>query len=61
MNMDIIAILRPEHKDVTGILEKLEATAERAAKPREKIFSTFYDPLFTLTDFDEKYFLPIVR
>ena len=59
--MNAIKLLKNDHEKVAGILEKLEATTERALKTREDLFAQLKTELDIHADIEEKIFYPVLE
>ncbi len=59
--MDILQVLKQEHKEVASMLKKLEKTTGRAKKSREQLFSKLNHSLTLHADFEEKFFYPQLK
>jgi hypothetical protein len=58
-SMDILEILRRDHKEVTDLLVKLLTTSKRASRSRRKLFLELKEELELLTEIEAKYFFPV--
>ena len=59
--MNVYDLLKADHKKVGGILEKLEATTERAVKTREELFSQLDSELEVHAAIEEQIFYPVLK
>ena len=59
--MNAFTLLKADHKKVAGILEKLDATTERALKTREDLFSELKNELDLHTKIEETIFYPALE
>ena len=59
--MNILQMLKEEHKEVAHILEQLDDTTDRAIKTREATFAKLYKALSLHADFEEQFFYPQVK
>ncbi len=59
--MDAFELLKSDHKKVTGILEKIDATTERALKTREELFTQLKSELDVHAEIEETIFYPVLK
>lgn len=59
MKMNIITLLKSDHKEVTVLFKKL--LKSKTAKIKESIFSKIYKALNMHTEFEEKTFYPALK
>lgn len=59
--MNIIELLKEDHKQVADLFEQLLETTERAVKTREELFGKILDALDLHTQFEEKRFYPTLK
>ena len=59
--MNAFTLLKNDHKNVAGILQKLEDTSERAVKTREELFTQLKKELDVHTEIEEKIFYPVLE
>lgn len=56
--MNIITMLKQDHKKVKDILKQLNNTTSKAAKTRQKLFATLVENLTPHEKFEEKHLYP---
>ena len=59
--MNVLNLLKADHKKVAGILEKLEPTTERGVKTRNELFTTLKTELDAHAYIEETYFYPVLE
>lgn len=59
--MNAFTLLKDDHKKVAGILEKIEATTERATKGREELFAQLKNELDVHTRIEETVLYPALE
>jgi len=59
--MNAYALLKEDHKKVSGIFEKLEPTTERALKTREELFTRLESELEVHSSIEEQIFYPALK
>ena len=59
--MNAITLLKEDHKKVSGIFEKLEATTERAEKTRGELFAQLQQELEVHAHIEETIFYPELK
>lgn len=59
--MNAFTLLKKDHQKVAGILEKLEATTERALKTREELFTQLKTELDIHANIEETIFYPVLE
>lgn len=59
--MDAFELLKSDHKKVAGIMEKIDATTERALKTREELFTQLKTELDLHAEIEEKIFYPVLE
>lgn len=59
--MNAFALLKEDHKRVAGILEKIDATTERAVKTREELFTQLKTELDIHAEIEETIFYPVLE
>jgi len=59
--MDAFALLKTDHKTVAGIMDKIEATTERALKGREELFTQLKTELDIHAEIEEKILYPVLE
>lgn len=59
--MNAFTLLKTDHKKVAGILEKIEATTERAVKTREELFAELKTELDIHAEIEEAIFYPALE
>jgi hemerythrin superfamily protein len=58
-NMNIITMLKADHKEVAALLKEL--IKSETTKNKESVFSKVYDALTIHSEFEEKFFYPAVK
>ena len=61
VQMNVLNLLKADHKKVAGILEKLEPTTERGVKTRNDSFMTLKMELDAHAYIEETYFYPVLE
>lgn len=59
--MDAFTLLKTDHKTVAGIMDKIEATTERALKGREELFTQLKTELDIHAEIEEKILYPVLE
>lgn len=59
--MDAFTLLKTDHKTVAGLMEKIEATTERALKGREELFTQLKTELDIHAEIEEKILYPVLE
>lgn len=59
--MDAFELLKQDHKKVSGIFEKLEATTERGVKTREELFAQLKQELDVHARIEETVLYPVLK
>ena len=59
--MDAFTLLKTDHKTVAGLMEKIEATTERALKGREELFTQLKSELDIHAEVEEKILYPVLE
>lgn len=59
--MDAFELLKQDHKTVSGILEKLDATTERGVKTREELFTQLKTELDIHAQIEEQILYPVLK
>ena len=59
--MEILQVLKQEHKEVAKMLKELLQTTDRAKKTREQIFFKLNHSLTIHANFEEKFFYPELK
>ena len=59
--MDAFTLLKTDHKTVAGIMEKIEATTERAVKGRDELFTQLKTELDIHAEIEEKILYPVLE
>ena len=59
--MDVFELLTSDHEKVAGLLEKIDATTERALKTREELFTQLKTELDIHAEIEEKIFYPVLE
>ena len=59
--MNAFTLLKEDHKKVAGILEKIDATTERAVKTREELFTQLKTELDIHAEIEETIFYPALE
>ena len=59
--MNAFTLLTEDHEKVAGILEKIEATTERATKGREELFAQLKNELDVHARIEEEIFYPVLE
>lgn len=59
--MNVISLLKADHKKVAGIFEKLEPTTERGVKTRTELFTTLKQELDAHAYIEETYLYPVLE
>jgi iron-sulfur cluster repair protein YtfE (RIC family) len=59
--MDAFTLLKNDHEKVAGILEKIDATTERAAKGREELFTQLKNELDVHARIEEEILYPALE
>jgi hemerythrin-like domain-containing protein len=59
--MNAFTLLKKDHEKVAGLLDKLEATTERALKTREELFTQLKSELDIHAEIEEKIFYPVLE
>jgi iron-sulfur cluster repair protein YtfE (RIC family) len=59
--MDAFNLLKTDHKTVAGIMDKIEATTERALKGREELFTQLKTELDIHAEIEEKILYPVLE
>lgn len=59
--MDVYEILKEDHDTVAGLLQKLDATSEKASETREKLFLELKTELNLHAYIEELHFYPLLK
>ena len=59
--MNAFELLKADHEKVSGIMDKLEETTERAAKTREELFARLKEELDVHAHIEETIFYPVLK
>jgi iron-sulfur cluster repair protein YtfE (RIC family) len=59
--MNAFEVLKADHEKVSGILEKIDATTERALKTREELFTQLKNELDLHAQIEEEIFYPALE
>ena len=59
--MDAFTLLKTDHKTVAGLMDKIEATTERAVKGREETFTQLKTELDIHAEIEEKILYPVLE
>lgn len=59
--MNAFELLKSDHERVSGILEKIDETTERALKTREELFTQLKNELDLHTEIEEEIFYPAIE
>lgn len=59
--MDVLSILKKDHREVKEMFDQLEALGERADAARGKLFAKIDRALTVHTDAEERYFYPVLK
>jgi iron-sulfur cluster repair protein YtfE (RIC family) len=59
--MDAFTLLKTDHKTVAGLMEKIDATTERALKGREDLFTQLKSELDIHAEIEEKILYPVLE
>ena len=59
--MDAFTLLKNDHEKVAGLLEKIDATTERAAKGREDLFTQLKNELDVHARIEEEILYPVLE
>jgi hypothetical protein len=59
--MDAFELLKSDHEKVAGIMDKIEATTERALKTREELFTQLKTELDIHAKIEEEIFYPVLE
>lgn len=59
--MNAFTLLKDDHKKVAGIMEKIEATTERAVKGREELFAQLKNELDVHARIEEAILYPVLK
>ena len=59
--MDAFTLLKNDHKTVAGLMEKIDATTERALKGREELFTQLKSELEIHAEIEEKILYPVLE
>jgi hemerythrin-like domain-containing protein len=59
--MDAFELLKTDHKKVSGIFEKLDATTERGVKTREELFTQLKQELDVHARIEEEILYPVLK
>ena len=59
--MDAFTLLKTDHKTVAGLMDKIEATTERAIKGREELFTQLKTELDIHAAIEEKILYPVLE
>ncbi len=59
--MNAFELLKKDHKKVSGIFEKLDATTERGVKTREELFTQLKQELDVHTRIEEEILYPVLK
>ena len=59
--MDAFTLLKTDHKAVAGLMEKIDATTERALKGREDLFTQLKSELDIHAEIEEKILYPVLE
>jgi hemerythrin superfamily protein len=59
--MDAFTLLKTDHKTVAGLMEKIDATTERAQKGREELFTQLKTELDIHAEIEEKILYPVLE
>lgn len=59
--MDAFELLKQDHKKVSGIFEKLDATTERGVKTREELFTQLKTELDIHAQIEEQILYPVLK
>ena len=59
--MDAFTLLKTDHKTVAGLMEKIDATTERALKGREELFTQLKTELDIHAEIEEKILYPVLE
>lgn len=59
--MDAFKLLKTDHKTVAGLMDKIEATTERAVKGREELFTQLKNELDIHAEIEETILYPVLE
>lgn len=59
--MDAFTLLKTDHKTVAGLMDKIEATTERAVKGREELFTQLKNELDIHAEIEEAILYPVLE
>ncbi len=59
--MDAFKLLKTDHKTVAGLMDKIEATTERAVKGREELFTQLKNELDIHAEIEEAILYPVLE
>jgi iron-sulfur cluster repair protein YtfE (RIC family) len=59
--MDAFTLLKNDHKTVAGLMEKIDATTERALKGREELFTQLKNELDIHAQIEETILYPVLE